>query len=365
MQKTRSAAGRKLFKTPFCREYWAQAFSEIKDPRMLVFAALIIALRVALKAVKIPIAPSVEINTAFIVNAFGAMVYGPVMAIMGAAISDTLGVILVPSGPYFFPFIFTEMAGSLIFALFLYRTEVSILRLVLSRFCICFFVNIVMTEPIMVRYYQLFMTSQYAPFQAVRIVKNMMLFPVEAVILAIVFRGLIPPFRKMGYLQASTEHLTFSKKHIVLLSSLFLLGASVTAGYAVYDYNTKSFSASYTAQERLQKNKDMNAWVASQAAGWQEEDLVTVIESARSKVGNPEMTYELAVYAIDREKFEEKAGADTGYTLDTLHGYSKSKAAKDDALTRVANATAVTEKRSGQRKTLDIQWLNETEGEAP
>lgn len=365
MQKTRSAAGRKLFGTPFCRAYWAQAFSEVKDPRMLVFAALIIALRVALKAVKIPIAPSVEINTAFIVNAFGAMVYGPVVAMMGAAISDTLGVILVPSGPYFFPFIFTEMAGSLIFALFLYRTEVSILRLVLSRFCICFFVNIVMTEPIMIRYYQLFMTTQYAPFQAVRIVKNMMLFPVEAVILAVVFRGLIPPFQKMGYLYSGTEHLTFSKRHIVLLSLLFLLGASATAGYAVYDYNNKSFSASYTAQERLQRNREMNAWVASQAPEWQEEDLVTIIESARSRVGNPEMTYELAVYAIDREKFQQKADGNEGYTLDTLHGYSKSKAAKDDALRRIGNGTAVTDKHSGQHQALTLQWLNESEGTTP
>ena len=120
MQKTVSSNSKTLFKTPFSKAYWMQAASEMKNPRMLVFAALTIALRVALKAVKIPIAASIDIHTAFIVNAFGAMVYGPVVALMGAAISDTLGALLIPSGPYFFPFIFTEMAGSLIFALFLY-----------------------------------------------------------------------------------------------------------------------------------------------------------------------------------------------------------------------------------------------------
>lgn len=344
-----------LFATPFSRAYWAQAFSEAKNPRMLVFAALIIALRVALKAVKIPIAPSVEINTAFIVNAFGAMVYGPIVALMGAAISDTLGVLLVPSGPYFFPFIFTEMAGSFIFALFLYRTEVSIPRLLLSRFCICFFVNIVMTEPIMIQYYKLFMTSQYVPFQVVRIVKNMMLFPVEAVVLALVFRGLIPPFRKMGYLYSGTEHLALNKKHIVLLVSLFLLGAAATAGYAVYDYNTKSFSASYTAQERLQKNTEMNSWAAEES-GLDENTLVTVIESARSRVGDPQMTYELAIYSVNADRFAEKAAADPAYTLETLRGYSKSKAAKDDALLRIGTATAVTEKNTGRRLTFSCQW---------
>ncbi len=366
MLKKDSGKGR-LFQLPFSRAYWAQALSEVRDPRMLIFAAMIIALRVALKAVKIPIAPSVEINTAFIVNAFGAMVYGPVLAMMGAAVSDTLGVLLVPSGPYFFPFIFTEMAGSLIFALFLYRTEVSIPRLLLSRFCICFFVNIVMTEPIMIRYYQLFMTSQYAPFQVVRIVKNMMLFPVEAVILAVVFRGLIPPFQRMGYLCSGTERLTLSKKHIALLAALLLAGAAATAGYAVYDYNTKSFSASYTPAERLTKNREMNTWAAEELADLREEELVTVIQSARSRVLDPEMVYELAVYRVDETRFLEKTAADASYTRETLLGYSKSKAKADNALILIAQGNAVVNKHTGERLSISLQRLDsgKTEGDAP
>ena len=76
------------------------------------------------------------------------MVFGPVVAIVAAAISDTLGCLLFPSGAYFFPFIFIEIAGSLIFALFLYRARVTATRVILSRFCIDFFVNIVMNTPI-------------------------------------------------------------------------------------------------------------------------------------------------------------------------------------------------------------------------
>ena len=359
MRKTDLSGSRALFQTPFSRAYWVQALSEAKNPRMLVFAALVIALRVALKAVKIPIAASIDINTAFIVNAFGAMVYGPVVALMGAAISDTLGVLLVPSGPYFFPFIFTEMAGSFIFALFLYRTEVSILRILLSRFCICFFVNIVMTEPIMIRYYELFMTSQYAPFQAVRIAKNMVLFPIEAVILSIIFRGLIPPFRKMGYLYTDASRLTLTKKHIALLAALFLIGAGATAGYLVYDYNNKSFSASYTAAERLAKNREMSEWAQETLAGEQEGPLVAVIQSARSQVGNPEMTYELIVYRVDEAAFQSKSRENPAYTLNTLLGYSKSKAKADGALIPWAEGYAVTNKHTGERLSISLTPLPE------
>ena len=139
MRQTKPAT---LYAAPLSKAYWRDAAAELRDTRMLVFAALMIALRVALKSLGIPIAADLKINIAFFVNAFGAMIFGPVVAIIAAAISDTLGCILFPTGAYFFPFIFIEIAGSLIFALFLYRARVTATRVILSRFCIDFFVNI-------------------------------------------------------------------------------------------------------------------------------------------------------------------------------------------------------------------------------
>ena len=121
------------FPHPFSKAYWKCAASEMKKTRVLVFAALMIALRVALKPLGIQIVPYLRIEIAFFINAFGAMVFGPVVAILAAAVSDTLGCILFPTGVYFFPFIFIEIAGSLIFALFLYRSELTVGRVVLSR----------------------------------------------------------------------------------------------------------------------------------------------------------------------------------------------------------------------------------------
>ena len=100
----------------------------------------------------------------------------------------------------------------------------------------------------------------------------------------------------------------------------------------------------------------MNAWVAKEAGGIPEKELVTIIESARSKVGVPEMTYELAVYRVNRAAFDEKAAADADYSLNTLRGYSKSKAARDGALERLATAIAVTDKKTGEHISLDIRW---------
>ena len=223
-----------LFPHPFSRAYWKQAFSEFKNTRVLIFAALMVALRVIFKAVSIPIGMDLRINTAFLINAFGAMVFGPVVAAASAAVTDTLGCLLFPSGPYFFPFIFIEIAGSLIFALFLYRTEVTALRVTLSRFCIDFFVNIVLNTPIMWLYYQMVMGKTYKIFDALRIVKNLVMFPLEAVLLVLFLRVVIPPAQKLGFVYSGVDKLRFTKKNVIFLVVMTAVGVAAVALYVIF-----------------------------------------------------------------------------------------------------------------------------------
>ena len=138
-----------LYPHPFSRAYWRDAAAELKDTHMLVFAALMIALRLVMKQVSIPITPTLRINTGYFVNALGAMVFGPVMAAICAAITDVLGYIIRPEGIYFLPFILTEVGGSLVFALFLYRAKVTTTRVMLSRFTVSLVINVLLQTPIM------------------------------------------------------------------------------------------------------------------------------------------------------------------------------------------------------------------------
>ena len=221
-----------LFPHPFSGAYWKTAAGELKNVRVLVFAAMMIALRVALKPVSIPIAADLRVNAAFLVNAYGAMIMGPVVAILAAAVTDTLGCILFPTGTYFFPFILTEIAGSLLFALFLYRARVSVRRVVLSRFCIDFFVNVVLTTPIMALYYRMILGKNYTLFHLPRILKNIVMFPVESVVLVFFLRALIPPTSRVGFNVPPTDGLRFTKKNAAQLAALFLLGCAAIALYA-------------------------------------------------------------------------------------------------------------------------------------
>ena len=223
----------KLFKTPFCREYWQAALAEFKDLKMLLFAALIVALRVALKSVSIPVTADLRIGIGFFVNAFGSMVYGPVVAIAGAAVCDTLGALLFPSGPYFPLFLITEIAGSLVFALFFYRVEITALRVILSRFCIDFFVNIVLQTPIMMAYYQIVLGKSYKVFHLPRIIKNLAMFPIESVLLILFLQLVIPPMTHARQLPRGMNKLTFTRKNIAVLAVLTLVGVAAVVLYTM------------------------------------------------------------------------------------------------------------------------------------
>ena len=320
---------RKYFRTPFCAEYWRQAFSELKNTRTLVFAALILALRIAMKPLKIPIAADVNITFGFVVNALGSMVYGPVVALLGGAVSDTLGYLIAPGGVYYFPFIILEMAGSFIFAIFLYSTDITPVRLILAKFSVNLFVNILLNEPIMVLYYRdVLQLSTYQPFVWVRIVKNIVMLPIEAVILMLVFRAVLPALTRAGFTAAGRTELNYTKRHIILLACLFVAGAASVTGYAIYSYNTTSLSASYKAEERLARNRAIEEYVLENHPDLKAEKIICIIESAYPKAFSPDVTYTVAVYSPDVSGAEDR---DT--LLTELEGLSKSKAAKREELT--------------------------------
>lgn len=377
MQRTGAFYDRTLYKSPFSRAYWVQAAREFKDLRVLVFAALMIAIRVMLKIPKIPLATDLNVSFTFVANAFGSMVYGPVVAVPTGIVSDFLGYLVAnpDGGPYYPLFILTECAGSVLYALFLYRAEITAPRVFLAKFSVNFLVNVVLTVPVMRGYYAFRqMTAVYPLFDGLRIVKNLVMLPVEAVVLTLFLRAVVPAVKPLGCVASTVDRLKLTRRHYALLAALFLAGICATGGYMIYDYNSKSFSKDYTPQERFVKNNEMNAFVAREYPDQEEENIVTVIQSARSKAFDPEMTYELKVYRINWDQFRARKGSiikvsgkEQVYSLYVVRGYSKSFADKDAAdgtLTLIGSGTAVTNKHTGELLSIDIGWIKDTaEGE--
>ena len=225
------------FTTPFSAFYWKLAYGELKDLRILILAAVITALRIAVKAIDIPLGPNLNITVGFFVNATGSMIYGPVVGSLAGAISDTVGYFMAADrGAYFFPFIFSEMLSSFLFGIFLYRAKLSTGRVILSRFTVTVLCNLILDPLLLYWQYVWFGTENtYQLFSVPRLVKNIALFPVQSVLLALLL-GAVSAITVRYKLTYSDEgRLTITARHIVGLILLTIVAAAaVILYYTVY-----------------------------------------------------------------------------------------------------------------------------------
>lgn len=186
----------------FTSAYWREAASQLKDIRMITIAALIVALRIAVKFLKIQIAPGLNISLDGYVNSLGSVIYGPVVGLVVGAISDTLGCLVTGTiGEYFPPFALVEMSSSFIFALFFWRRKINVRSTMTAKFTVNFVCNIVLTSIfnkwMYFLYYGLEKAQAYSIINGARIVKNLVMFPLEAILIVAVFTFALPVLTRL------------------------------------------------------------------------------------------------------------------------------------------------------------------------
>lgn len=180
--------------------YWRAAAAELHHLRSLSFAALIVALSVVISTFFIPVADNLRIYFKFLATAVGGAVYGPVVAVLVGAASDTLGVFLHPSGSYFPGYLLSEVLGNVIFALFLYRKQISVLRLMLARGLIDFGVNVALGSLWSAMLYG----KGYVYYLTASLLKNALLWLPEAALLTLLFSVLLPVLARLRVVPPQT-----------------------------------------------------------------------------------------------------------------------------------------------------------------
>lgn len=242
--KMRTAPSREVFKNPFSSRYWQLALKEFASVRTLVLAAIIIAIRVAIKELRIPIVPpSVYLGFDFLINSAGSMIYGPIVALLVGAVSDTLGAVLFPIGTYFFPFIVVEMLSGFIFALFFYRQQLSTRRIILARAAVVIICNFIVNPLIMTWSNYVFLKAPYEFITIARVLKNAAMFPLECLILVFWLGALSAATYKLGYTYCKPKKLEINFIHILSLVLALIISVGAIVGYSFYKYKTDSEKA--------------------------------------------------------------------------------------------------------------------------
>ena len=183
-------------RSPLTRSYWSQAAAELKNPRMLVFAALMIAACVALAQVPSirPFGPDgPRIGWGWIARSICGLVTGPITALVFGAAEDTVSFMLSNKGdPYFPGYMITTMIGTAIYALCLYRQRLTVVRVFLAKLLTnaC---NVVLGS----LWSAILMDKGYLYYATKSLIKNVISLPVQVLILCLVLVALMPIMSKM------------------------------------------------------------------------------------------------------------------------------------------------------------------------
>ena len=342
-----------LYPHPFSKAYWHDAAAEMKDIKMLVVTALMIALRIALKPLAIPLGPQMYIQTATLATALGAMIFGPVMAIPAAIISDTIGFMIFPTGDYFLPFMLTEIAGTMFYALCLYRAKPNATRVIIARFLICFVVNVVLQQLIFAWQYTYMGNPDKAKdsimgiMTTARLFKNLFFFPIESIVITLFLKVLIPVTSRAKLTYGGKSGLDFTKKQIAVLAVLLLVGIGSSIGYLDYYYNNNSITKDYSAEQVVEMNHKVHDIIVEKEPGVPADKTVAVIEYASKPFFGDTTTYDVALY-------QAKEGNEI---TDKMWGYKKTPASKDETLERLATVKIVTDNKTGAVLSFEIQYI--------
>lgn len=218
------------FMSPFSLEYWKVALSEVGNVRTLAICAVLIAMRVALKNVRIPLGENLNVYIGFLVNAVSGAICGPVLSLVGGAVCDILGFYLSAQTGGFIPvFTLIEMLCAFLFSICLYRTKITPAKIFLSKFLVNFIGNITLTSLAMNAYYGKGVYAYMLP----RIAKNILMLPIEVMFLVFIFNAVTPMLTRMKLVPSPQAKMEVNVVKYIIVIVLTVLAAVLT--YFFYD----------------------------------------------------------------------------------------------------------------------------------
>lgn len=159
----------------------------MKNIRVLVYMALLIAMDIILTRFLSFQTPIVRVSFGFLPIAFSAILFGPVLGGVTAALSDIIGMMLFPpsTGPYFPGFTLSAFIGGAIYGLFLHKNPKSVLRTVLAVVTIILFVDLGLNT-----LWLTILTGKAASAIIIpRITKSLIMLPVQVALITLLWRS--------------------------------------------------------------------------------------------------------------------------------------------------------------------------------
>ncbi len=164
---------------------FADSLRALSRTRTITTVGLLLAIQMVLASYGvIELTDSMKVSLAHLALAPTAILFGPVAAGLQGGLSDLLGFLLKPTGPYFPGFTLSAALLGVVYGMLLYKTKQTTWQIIAARLLVCFVINIGLNT--------LFLTMLYGPSRLatlpLRIVKNLMQLPIDCLLLGAVCR---------------------------------------------------------------------------------------------------------------------------------------------------------------------------------
>jgi ECF transporter S component (folate family) len=156
----------------------------MKNPRVIVFMGLFIAIEVVLTRFIAIQTPIVRIGFGFLPIALCAIMFGPLIGGITGVLADLIGMMLFPKGTYFPGFTLSAFLSGAIYGLLLYKKPITTIRVGLSVLIIKLFINLGLDTIWLSILYK----KAIIVILPTRIISNAVMFPIQTLLIFIVWK---------------------------------------------------------------------------------------------------------------------------------------------------------------------------------
>ena len=162
--------------------------------KKLVEISLLIALEVILTRFCSINTATLRIGFGFLPIAIIAMMYGPLSAGVAYALGDLLGMMIFPSGSYFPGFTLTAFLTGIVYGVFLYNKPKTWPRIIGAVLTVCLVINLGLDT----LWLSILMGKGYIALLPTRIMKAVLMIPVQTFIIGIIWKKVVVRFVKVS-----------------------------------------------------------------------------------------------------------------------------------------------------------------------
>lgn len=152
--------------------------------RTLIFVGLLIGMEVIFTRFLSFQTPILRIGFGFVPIAFTGILFGPVIGGIAGALSDIIGMLLFPAGPYFPGFTLSAFMGGAIYGLFLHKKPVSFRNVAAAVFLIILIVDLGLNT----LWLSMMTGKAFAALMLPRVVKSAAMLPIQILVIQILWR---------------------------------------------------------------------------------------------------------------------------------------------------------------------------------